>query len=278
MFARKSGFSAAQNTALISCAILVIQELGPKAIMRMDISQKPILSQNILSKNFDIKDEAGAKAFLENLATANNHTPLVAEVFDNVISNSQYEIIRGIFSPLKQDAITRLDLAKNFRCLWQNATNDADMPAFLDFLNNPQDGQGAIFHNITASAILSRINKCVKGYETAIRSLKVFGYTPEELVKINTFIAWDIGRCGYVARLCVNAGYIVADDAWKYMQIAGRAAYVAYTSWRQFLAAYFLGRCMYYSADDMGNFGENIRFLLKDKKSPYSWYPLRTLS
>ena len=203
----------------------------------------------------------------------------MAEIFNNIIAQHQYEVVRGIFAPLKPDILPDLDLAANFTHLWKTVTNNAndDMTAYLEHLANPDNERaGATFHNITTSALLHRINKSIKGYEMAVRSLTVFGYRPEELAEIDNFIAWDLGRCGHVARLAVHVGLLSEDEAWRHMTAAGTTVYATYRSWRQFLGAYFLGRGIDAGADDLGNFGDTVKYLLKDKKSPYQIYPLKS--
>lgn len=279
MFGRKSNFSSAQYRGLISCAVMIMGDLGPKGILRFDLAgQKPAFAQNALAKTWEISDADKAVAVMARLVKGEDQTPAVAEVFEHIIKENQYEIARGIFAPIKQEGLANLDLPKNFVNFWKSVTNNAneDIDDFIGFLENPAEArQSATFHNITLSLVLSRLNKYVKGYETALRALRVFGYTTEELLSISNFAAWDLGRCGHIAKMAAFAGYISEDEAWKFLLAVGDEVYKTHDRWRQFLAAYFLGRCMAYSADDMENFGDIMRFLLKDKKSPYRIFPLK---
>jgi len=267
MFGRKDNLSTAQRNALACCAVLIVQDFGAKAVMRMDIAGQKT------------PPPADAVLQIEKLAAANDQVPFIREVFDHIIMPNQYEVVRGIFQPIKPDALPDLDLPANFPNLWKVVTNNANegMDAYLAYLADPGDSRpGATFHNITTSAVLHRINKCIRGYELAVRSLTVFGYRFEELAEIENIAAWDLARCGHVARIAANAGAISTDDAWRHMEAAGKAAYMQYNSWRQFLAAYFLGRGMSLCTDDLGDFGDTVRYLLKDKKSPYQLYPLKS--
>ncbi|MCL2397589.1 MAG: DUF1266 domain-containing protein [Defluviitaleaceae bacterium] len=260
---------------------MTLSAFGPKAVMRFNIPKhKPAYAREVLAETWEITDGTQAVAKIEQLAEANTTCPAVREVFDHIIAKNQSDIIRGIFTPIKGDALLGLNLPQNFVHLWRAATNNAneDIDAFMIFLNNPNEQvPGRTFHNITQAAVLARINKSIAGYEQAVRSLIVFGYSREELAKLSNFSAWDLGRCGHVAKMSALAGYISEAAAWRHMIAAGDAAYKTYNNWREFLAAYFIGRGMAHTADGIADFGETIRFLLKDSKSPYRLFPLKSL-
>ena len=66
--------------------------------------------------------------------------------------------------------------------------------------------------------------------------------TESELLEIGSLAAWDYGRVGFIARYSAYAGYIDEDTAWNYMRVAGDRAASAYSSWRQYYIAYYIGR------------------------------------
>ncbi|MDR2183859.1 MAG: DUF1266 domain-containing protein [Clostridiales bacterium] len=265
--------------ALACCAILTAHNDGPKAAMSFVLpkSKADAVKQQLV-KDWDVFDWGTSLALLERLSRADADCPVINEIFEHIIAKSQYEITRGIFAPLKQDALPGLDLPRNFENLWDAVTNNAnsDMGAFMHFLSGAQ-GANKTFHSITASALLNRINAGISGYEKAIRTLIVYGYSMDELAKICDFSAWDLGRTGYLSKMAAVAGFIDETTSHQYMVSAGKLAYKAYLDWRQFLAAYFIGHSIVYgSAGAIGNFRDTVQYLLKHKKSPYQKFPLKS--
>ena len=265
--------------ALICCAILTVHHEGQRYDMSFGISKsKAEYARQVLVKDWGINDWGTSLTILENFSKATADNPIITEIFENVIAKSQYEVVRSIFAPLKQDALLGLDLRRNFGHLWEAVTNNAnnDIDVFLNYLNG-KDEASKMFHNITASLLLNRINGGIAGYEQAIRTLILYGYSMEELSKIDNFCAWDIGRAGYLAKLAVAAGFIDEATSRQYMLAAGKLAYTTYLDWRQFLAAYFIGQgIMGGKAKDIGDFGDTIQYLIKNKKSPYQKFPLKS--
>jgi len=258
---------------------MIVKEFGEKNALRLDLAGlKPTAAQEILSKSYDITDADSAIALLERLAHADGHNPAISEVFEHIIAQNRYEIARSIFAPIRQDNLVDLNIPTNFRQFWKSVTNNANanLDAFMDYLLNPETTeQNATFHNITISAVVGRLNKHIKGYEQSLRALSVFGYDTDELTSISTFVAWDLGRCSYLARMAAHCGYINEDVALQYMDRVGTAAYKTYTDWRQFLGAQILGRNMVLTADDMVDYNQTLIHLLRDKKSPFKQYPLK---
>ena len=91
-----------------------------------------------------------------------------------------------------------------------------------------------------------RINHGIATYKTAEAKLLKIGYTEEELANIRTLAAWDYGRTAFIARYSAHAGYITMDEAWTFIIAAAENAASTYDGWRQYLAAYVLGRCVAY--------------------------------
>ena len=265
--------------ALVSCAILTVQNEGQKAAMSFELHKnKAEHAKQVLAKDWNIMDWGTSLLELEKLSKAEADSPVIAEIFGHIIADSQYEVTRGIFAPLKLDVLPDLNLPRNFGHLWGAVTNNAnsDIDAFMHFLSGAGEANKT-FHGITASALLNRINAGISGYEQAIRTLIVFGYSMEELSKIDNFIAWDLGRTGYLSKMAAAAGFIDEATSRQYMITAGKLAYVSYLDWRQFLAAYFIGHSIVSgNAKDIGNYGDTIQYLLKNKKSPYQKFPLKS--
>ena len=264
---------------MVCAAVLIIKDFGAKNALRLDIAGvKPAVAQEILAKSYDIADGDSAIAVLERFSRADAQNLVISEVFEHIIAQNKYEIARSIFAPIKQEHIADLNLPTNFPNFWKSVTNNAnaDLDTFMKFLRNPESAeQSSTFHNITLSAVVGRLNKHIKGYETTMRALSVFGYTADELMNINSFEAWDLGRCCYLARLAAHCGFITEEQAWQFIETSGTATYKTYVDWRQFLAAHFLGRGMTHSADDIVDYNETLAYVLRDKKSPLKLYPLK---
>ena len=279
IFGRGNKISQDDARALVCCAILTVHNEGRKAAMSFAPQKnKEDYAKQVLAKDWDITNQGKSLVALEALSKAEADNLVVAEIFWHIISKSQYEVTRGIFAPIKMDALLGLNLSRNFGYLWEAVTNNAnsDFDAFMHFLSGADD-TNKTFHNITASALLNRINSSISGYEQAIRTLIVFGYSMEELSKIDNFSAWDLGRTGYLAKMAATAGFIDEVTLRQYMLEAGKLAYIIYLDWRQFLAAYFIGYSISGgSAKKIGDFGDTIQYLLKNKKSPYQKFPLKS--
>ncbi len=94
-----------------------------------------------------------------------------------------------------------------------------------------------------------------------------FGYTENELRSITTVSAWDLGRTCYIARFSLLAGFINEEEAWGYIQQAGYNAVGMYNSWREYFAAYAIGRAIGYGGD-LDDIADSIDFLLNNQSSP----------
>ena len=105
-------------------------------------------------------------------------------------------------------------------------------------------------------------------YLEAKRNLIQLGYNEEEVSEIDNFAAWDYGRTGYIARYSVQFGLISEEEVWPYVELAARNARKSYRSWREYLAAYVLGRALGYG-DASGGIYKALEFLLEDEDSPY---------
>ena len=81
-------------------------------------------------------------------------------------------------------------------------------------------------------------------YDAQKKILIEKGYAERELSQIKTLTAWDYGRTAYALRFSAHARYIKQKEAWSYMKAAADNATRDYDSWRQFFAAYYLGRAI----------------------------------
>lgn len=73
----------------------------------------------------------------------------------------------------------------------------------------------------------------------------------EQLLEdINNFselsvLAWDMGRLVTVARGCYSCGYITEQQAWEYIDFAYNQSKARYSSWKELIQGYVLGRAMW---------------------------------
>ena len=113
-----------------------------------------------------------------------------------------------------------------------------------------------------------------EAYIKALEQLFSLGYTKEELDKIETLAAWDYGRCGFIARNSVKMGYLTEEDVWVYIQLAAYNATQRYESWREYLAAYVLGRALGYGRDSADMYSV-LEYLLNHEDSPFLRHEFR---
>jgi len=119
-------------------------------------------------------------------------------------------------------------------------------------------------------ALADRINRGGKAYDQIWYDLqrigKGYNFTKEEVFNIDRFEAWDFGRVVYIARNSTALGYVKEDEAWSYIEKAANAASGLYKDWREYLAAYALGRALAFGSDKHAISG--MQYLLKDENSP----------
>jgi len=117
----------------------------------------------------------------------------------------------------------------------------------------------SFYAEIKETGIVSQI------YKQARENLLKLGFDESVLDNITTLNAWDYGRAGFIARNAVFCGFLKEEETWKYLQQAAVNASKEYSSWREYLAAYILGRDIAY-----GNSSEDIlqilEYLLRDKE------------
>ena len=119
--------------------------------------------------------------------------------------------------------------------------------------------------------LVAFINRCVKAYEATYYTLtnmkKEHRYSKADLDAIQNFEAWDYGRTAYVARNAAALGYITQAEAMPYIKQAAENASKAYNGWREYIAAYYLGRTLSYGGE-MRIFAD-IEVLFNEGTSPF---------
>ena len=118
-------------------------------------------------------------------------------------------------------------------------------------------------HGQEAARILSN-------FSWASNALLSAKYSAKDLCELKSLAAWDVGRVGYIARICVHLGYLEESDVWEYIKDSGERGLGNYGSWREYLAAYSLGQALAGEYDVMWNWNHLIiKYLAEDDNSPY---------
>ncbi|MFF0450095.1 DUF1266 domain-containing protein [Streptomyces sp. NPDC004609] len=90
---------------------------------------------------------------------------------------------------------------------------------------------------------------------------------------VRTAEAWDYGRASGMARWGVGGRYCTVQEAESAVLRAGRASRMNYRSWKEFSAAYILGRCLHFDEEEFGDWYEDVlaahRVLTTDPGSPW---------
>jgi len=169
---------------------------------------------------------------LERLANANSHTPFSDVMWNKVIK-------AGFTEPLTIETLRGMVGLQEAYKASQRRLFGSDKNSFETLLTNEQQ---AVEHDL-----LNRVNDGIEKYKEVKQMLiKEVGYSEDELLKINTLSAWDFGRTAWIARESTSAGYIQEEEAWSFIKTAADNATKAYSSWREYFAAYVIGRAVAY--------------------------------
>lgn len=106
-------------------------------------------------------------------------------------------------------------------------------------------------------------------YAEAYEFLISLGYHHHEIVSIRNLAAWNYGRAGYVAKFSHHLGYISEAEVWHYLKVAAIATNRTYSSLREFLAAYMIGRSIGFGGD-LAWWRDICAYLLYHQKSPWN--------
>ena len=114
-----------------------------------------------------------------------------------------------------------------------------------------------------------RIVSGIESLNIAVAMLyELFDFTEEELLAIDSLVAWDYARVAIVARYAVAVGFLEEEEVWPYLQLAAESAAATYSSWREFTAAHILGRALAWG-NDSSDLIESLDFLLNHSESPF---------
>jgi hypothetical protein len=214
-----------------------------------------------LKEWWGIEDESEAIKVMAYLSTADGHTPVANEIYSKLIA-------KGKLEPVDWDTF---DSYNEFEHLTKNSFERAEgqLPEFMEKNNIPKEDEEEAFQTLAKIIFINRVNNTLTAYPKTVDFLKKHEFIADELNKISDLSAWDYGRCGMIARGSTHCGYVTENEGWKYMLAAGENAANKYENWREFFAAYFIGRAVAYGDDDLEYFDEAVEYLLKNEDSPY---------
>ena len=81
-------------------------------------------------------------------------------------------------------------------------------------------------------------------------------------------LAWDLGHLVSLARVSYDYGLLAEEEAWKYIEFAGKKCRGTFACWKEIGKSFLLGQIMSYPGEE--NFQEAIRYFLLSTESPES--------
>nr|WP_243275121.1 DUF1266 domain-containing protein [Streptomyces albus] len=112
-------------------------------------------------------------------------------------------------------------------------------------------------------------------YEARFRADGLLG--PDETVR--TVAAWDLGRGSQMARWGRGARYATRAEMYDALQRVSAGVRSTYTSWKQFSAAYVMGRCLHFDEERFGEWYTSVleahRALVRAPRSPWNTVPFQ---
>ena len=227
-------------------------------------------AKTILRKWWGITDHSEAAKTAESLSVAAAHTPFADDAYREFI-------IKGRLFPSAKEELQDLTGLGNAyrssvkRVLYNAGAKDEEMtPEHIEELAAQDEGAEAFLEEL-----FNRLSAGLECYEQAKGILVRAGVTGEEMAGIGSLSAWDYGRTGIIARYGYNAGYLSREEAWHFMETAAGNASGAYSCWREYFAAYILGRAIAFGADCKDQY-QTMNYLLNNEyESPVFNVPFK---
>jgi len=261
-----------QMRALLLGSVIPMLNSGLDAALRFSVpGTRPGHARNLLADSWDITGREQTLDTMSSLSTGNGQGAVANDIFDLFIKN-------GIAGELTTESLydfydyINID---NAQALWQSSINRAipQMEEFIKTEGLPEDEAEDVLWAFADMVFVNIANNGIAGYSAGRAFLESLGYTRAELSAIDDFRAWDYGRAGLIGRYGTLAGFVEPADVWPYMIAAANNAGKIYGDWRQFLAAYFLGRSIAFSDEGLADFRDVADYLLNDDDSPLRRVP-----
>jgi len=252
-----------------------------------------------LRESWGIHSAADAHKTASYLCAAEGHTPIADEIYKNVILNSQHFFsnehacehlknntlptvfkkyfldihdlgVDGDLLPTENIINAIAEIHANSGAFSEYSSAAEAMKNIAEFEENVEVHKAEYMKGMY-SYIVNEMHKRISPYSKASVWLTAeLGYDSDGLRQIPTLAAWDYGRVAYIVRTSVKAGYMSEESAWTFLQKAAEAAAATYSSWREYLAAYILGRALGYKNNSADWFQHTFRYLLEDSQSPFN--------
>lgn len=227
------------------------------ALMHADKNQQDLVDG--LAEMWKVTDRESTIETLELLSSSEVNSSVAKEIFTNFIVT---------FDKMEDGHIDTYKLKSEFNMSWEQLS-DLDLNELKASYNYSRANSASfvkefietkaitdeneieqITHQAALEYLVILINRNVKAYESAYYTLtsmkKEHRYTKLEIESIQNFEAWDYGRVAFVARNSAALGYITEAEAMPYLKTAAENASKQYSSWREYIAAYYLGRALAY--------------------------------
>jgi len=296
---KKSPATSEQKRLLAFGCVQLIKNREPCKSLQINCSEDT--AAELLRGYWGIENSKKATETAVNLSKGQVHTEYTDEFFTKLVKSGKPEVseedVRGFVKELSlfrtvsrelRDAVSRLGIQTVYK---SSIPTESLIDSFAEIATN-----GSISINSVLPAELSEndkkeivsvagkfkpqyiqdiyksiaesINKTLDIYREAYAFLLEQGYTAEELAGIKTIAAWDYGRTGIIARYSVKMGFMEEAQAWQILQTAADNAQKCYGNWREYLAAYILGRAIAFKQSST-DYADVAGYLLNDESSPY---------
>ena len=227
----------------------------------------------LLRDYWGVTDRQSAIDQLMPLAQANGQSPAADDIFNTFVRNGHLDPLHPL-ELIYAEADSGFIIIPGIENVYDSTVSRAsrmtdEFEHFMESSEIPEEDRDEAFEVFVILLLTERINRGLGAYVDAKNMLiRLFGYTEEELLSIETLAAWDYGRVAIVARYGVAAGYIDEDTAWEYLALAASNASHVYSSWREYTAAHIMGRALAFG-NNSRDFVNTLDFLLNYDESPF---------
>jgi len=246
------------------------------ALMHVDKDRQGLIDG--LAYMWRITDRESALETLELVANANSGTQIAKEMYTNFIATQpkmkdghlDTYLLKTQFNMTMDKLPDLMGLQATLEFCVRNSAEMAENYIRDNSIDNDNDKE-QVRRQAALEYLVVFINRCVKAYESTYYTLthmkKEHRFTKADMDAIHNFEAWDYGRTAFVARNSAALGYITQADAMPYIKRAAENASKMYDGWREYIAAYFLGRALSYGGE-MRIFAD-IEVLFNHGTSPF---------
>jgi hypothetical protein len=202
-----------------------------------------------LRNQWGIEDRQSALYFLIRLADADFQRFVADDIFNTFIradgdiprpDEIRAAIQLGTLSESLQVSLANLIIVEASHALREM---DSDDSVWADIVASYTREEAWIV--LTGIFVGRRIEDGLRASEGAFELLvDLFGYTREELLDLPTLAALDYSRAFEIARVGAKAGLLYEHETWPFLLHAAESASETYSGWREYIAAYILGRAV----------------------------------